>query len=111
MVEVAIFVAGKVAEYLVDPIVQQLSNIWNYKTNFENLETEVRRLEARRDTVQHLVDESRRTGEYKQQANMECFNGLCSNPKKCHKHSRKATKKVMVVAELYGEVDFERVSY
>ncbi|KAK3200435.1 hypothetical protein Dsin_023850 [Dipteronia sinensis] len=136
MVEIAISIAGKVSEYFVEPVVHQLSYIWNYKSNFENLETEVRKLKGRRDTVEHSVEESRRNGEEieqqvnswivsakkianeasqviqeNQQANTKCLNGWCPNPKKRHKHSRKAAKKVKAVVEVYGEGDFQRVSY
>ncbi|TXG65732.1 hypothetical protein EZV62_007007 [Acer yangbiense] len=136
MVEIAISVAGKVSEYFVEPVVHQLSYIWNYKTNCENLETEVRKLSGRRDTVEHSVEASRRNGEEieqqvnswidsakkinneasqviqeNQQANTECLNGWCWNPIKRHKHSRKAAKKLKAVVEVFGEGDFERVSY
>ncbi|TXG65730.1 hypothetical protein EZV62_007005 [Acer yangbiense] len=134
--QIATAVAGKVVEYFVEPIVNPLSYLWNYKSNFENLETEVRKLNVRRSTVDRLVEESRRNGdEIEQQvnswidratkindeaskvirengeANMKCLNGWCSNPMKRHKHSWKAAKKVKDVVEVYGEGDFQRVSY
>ncbi|KAI9184937.1 hypothetical protein LWI28_002640 [Acer negundo] len=136
MVEIATAVAGKVAEYLVDPVVHQLSYFWDYKSNFKNLENAVRKLNGRRDTVEHLVEASRRNGEEieqhvkswidsakkindeaslviqeNEQANIKYFKGLCLNPKKRHKHSRKAAKKVKAVVEVFEEGDFERVSY
>ncbi|TXG65740.1 hypothetical protein EZV62_007015 [Acer yangbiense] len=63
MVEVGVSVAAKIAEYLVAPIVRPFSYIWNYKTNFQNLEMEVRKLKGRRDTVQQMADEARRNAE------------------------------------------------
>ncbi|KAK2640676.1 hypothetical protein Ddye_028471 [Dipteronia dyeriana] len=136
MDEIATSIAAKVSEYFVEPIIHPLSYIWNYKTNFQNLETELRKLNGRREAVEHSVEASRRNGEEieqqvnswidsakkinneasqviqeNQQANTECLNGWCSNPVKRHKHSRKAAKKVKAVVEVFGEGDFERVSY
>ena len=70
MVEIAISVAAKVAEYFVAPIVRPFRYIWNYKTNFQNLETAVGMLKDKQDAVQHSVDDARRNGEeIEQQAN------------------------------------------
>ncbi|KAK0600149.1 hypothetical protein LWI29_012200 [Acer saccharum] len=55
MVEIAISVAAKTAEYFVDPIARPFRYLWNYKTNFEKLENEVKKLQARIDTVQCSV--------------------------------------------------------
>ncbi|TXG65722.1 hypothetical protein EZV62_006997 [Acer yangbiense] len=136
MVEIALSVAAKVVEYLVGPIARPFSYIWNYKTNFDNLKTEVRKLEGQIDTVQHSVDEARRNGEQIEQhvsdwldrvktmtdeasevngeserADMKCFKGLCPNPKKRYQHSRKAVKKTEAVAGLYDEGSFPTVSF
>ncbi|KAK2637738.1 hypothetical protein Ddye_025533 [Dipteronia dyeriana] len=63
MTEIAISVAAKVAEYLVAPIARPFSYLWNHKSNFENLKNEVKKLEVRRDSVQHSVEDARRNGE------------------------------------------------
>ncbi|TXG66094.1 hypothetical protein EZV62_007369 [Acer yangbiense] len=138
MVEIAISVAAKVAEYLVAPIVRPFSYVWNYKTNFQKLETEVEKLKGKQDEVQHLVDDARRNcedieqhvndwldtvkkkvdevsseiiQEKKEQANMKCFKGFCPNPKKLYQHSRKAVRKAKSIVELQQEGNFQKVSY
>ncbi|TXG66107.1 hypothetical protein EZV62_007382 [Acer yangbiense] len=138
MVEIAISVAAKVAEYLVAPIVRPFSYVWNYQTNFQKLETEVEKLKGKQDEVQHLVDDVRRNGEdieqhvtdwldsvkkkvdeasseiiqeKKEQANMKCFKGFCPNPKKLYQHSRKAVHKAKSIVELQQEGNFQKVSY
>ncbi|TXG66092.1 hypothetical protein EZV62_007367 [Acer yangbiense] len=138
MVEIAISVAAKLAEFLVAPIVLPFSYIWNYKTNFQNLETEVGKLKVKQDEVQHLVDDARRNGEEieqhvidwldtvkkkvdevsseiiqekGEQVNMKCFKGFCPNPKKRYQHSRKALHKAKSVVGLQKEGNFEKVSY
>ncbi|TXG66098.1 hypothetical protein EZV62_007373 [Acer yangbiense] len=135
MVEIAISVAAKVAEYLVAPIVRPFSYIWNYKTNFQNLETSVEKLKGKQDDVQQLVDDARRNGEEiqqhvndwldtakkkvddalseiiqekKEQANMKCFKGFCPNPKKLYQHSRKAVGKAKSIVELQQEGNFQK---
>ncbi|KAK2640652.1 hypothetical protein Ddye_028447 [Dipteronia dyeriana] len=136
MAEIALSVAVKVAEYLVGPIARPYSYIWNYKTNFDNLKTEDRKLQDRTQTVPHSVHEARRNGEQIEQhvndwmdrvktmtdevsevikenegANMKCFKGLCPNPKKRYQHSRNAVKKAKAVAALYEEGNFQAVSF
>ncbi|TXG65713.1 hypothetical protein EZV62_006988 [Acer yangbiense] len=135
MVEIAISVAAKVVEFLVGPIARPFSYIWNYKTNFDNLKSEVWKLEGQKDTVQNSVDLARRNGdqiiprvsdwlvrvekitdeasvviEENQQANMKCFKGLCPNPKRHYQHSRKAVKKANAIVELYADGNFQTVS-
>ncbi|TXG65725.1 hypothetical protein EZV62_007000 [Acer yangbiense] len=127
---------SSLAELLVVPITRQFSYIWNYKTNFDKLNTEVQKLEGQRDRVQHSVDEARRNGKQIEQdvsdwldrvktmtdevsevngenerADMKCFKGLCPNPKKRYQHSRKAVKKTEAVARLYDEGSFPTVSF
>ncbi|KAK2633598.1 hypothetical protein Ddye_028435 [Dipteronia dyeriana] len=136
MAEIAVSVAAKVAEYMVGPIARPFSYIWNYKTNFDNLKTEERKLQDRTQTVPHSIDEARRNGEQIEQhvndwmdrvktmtdevsevikenegANMKCFKGLCPNPKKRYQHSRNAVKKAKAVARLYEAGNFQAVSF
>ncbi|KAK3200408.1 hypothetical protein Dsin_023823 [Dipteronia sinensis] len=137
MVEIAFSVAAKVAEYLVAPIARPFSYIWNYKTNFDDLKTEDRKLQDRTETVQHWVEEATRNGDQIEQhviswldrvktmtdeasevliednerANMKCFKGLCPNPKKRYQHSRNAVKKAKAIARLYEEGNFQTVSF
>ncbi|TXG65706.1 hypothetical protein EZV62_006981 [Acer yangbiense] len=136
MVEIALSVAAKVAECLVAPIAQPFSYIWNYKTNLDNLKTEARKLEVKRDAVLHSIEVARGNGnqieqhvsdwldrvktvtdevsevlEENERANMKCFKGLCPNPKKRYQHSRNAVKKAKAVARLYEAGSFQTVSF
>ncbi|KAL5768153.1 hypothetical protein ACOSQ2_014936 [Xanthoceras sorbifolium] len=63
MADIAISVAGKIAEYLVDPIPLTFRYMWNYKSYLENLENEVKTLDGTRNGVQHSVEDARRKGE------------------------------------------------
>ncbi|KAK2640674.1 hypothetical protein Ddye_028469 [Dipteronia dyeriana] len=129
-------VAVKVAKYLGEPVVRPFIYIWNYKTNFQNLQSEVNKLEGKQNRVQHSVDQARSSGEdiehhvsdwldsvkktvdetseiirEKERSNTKCFMGLCPNPKKRYHHSRKAVDKAKSVVELRKEENLKNVSY
>ncbi|TXG69575.1 hypothetical protein EZV62_004510 [Acer yangbiense] len=64
MAEAVISVATEEAVCpLVDSIATQLSYMWNYKTNFENLKKQVQKLQDRRVAPEHSINEARRQGE------------------------------------------------
>ncbi|KAK2643965.1 hypothetical protein Ddye_019160 [Dipteronia dyeriana] len=137
MAESAISIVGEIAvEHVVDSIAAQLSYIRNYKTNFENLEKQVKNLQGRRDEVQHKVEEATRNGdkieevvqnwldsvnnmikeatdiiEDNKRLNMRCFKSLCPDLKKRYLQSQKARKKTDDVSKLHNEGTFDRVSY
>ncbi|KAK2640670.1 hypothetical protein Ddye_028465 [Dipteronia dyeriana] len=59
-----IYVAVKVDKCLREPVVvRPFIYIWNYKTIIQNLQTEVKKLEGKQNTVQHSVDEAKSNGE------------------------------------------------
>ncbi|KAK2640400.1 hypothetical protein Ddye_028195 [Dipteronia dyeriana] len=127
MVEIAIAVAGKIAEYLVDPIARLFRDLWNYKTNFEKLENEVKKLQARIDTVQcsvcagvdplpdvkfwqenvkKIIDETLEliNEDNPEQANTQCCKGFSSpNLLKRYQRSKKAAGKLKDVVGLWRE--------
>ncbi|KAK3200230.1 hypothetical protein Dsin_023645 [Dipteronia sinensis] len=127
MVEIAISVAGKIAEYLVAPIARPFSYLWNYKTNFEKLENEVKKLQARIDTVQcsvtagedplpdvkiwqentkKVIDEASEliNEDNPEQANTQCCKGFSSpNLLKRYRCSKKAAGKLEDVVGLWRE--------
>ncbi|KAL5823703.1 hypothetical protein ACOSQ4_021603 [Xanthoceras sorbifolium] len=137
MAEAVINVAADQAvRPLVDSIATQLGYIWNYKTNFDNLEKQVQELQGRRDMVQHAVEEAKRNGEEierqvvnwldsvnkmideateivdaNKQANMKCFKRLCPDLKKRYQHSKKAAGKAKDVVRLREDGKFDKVSY
>ncbi|TXG66105.1 hypothetical protein EZV62_007380 [Acer yangbiense] len=138
MVEIAFSVAAKLAEYLVAPVGRQFSYIWNYKTNFQNLETAVEKLKIKQkevereveaairkseeieqhvigwlDSVKEKVDEvsSEIIQEKEEQANLKCFKGFCPNPKKLYQHSRNAVRKAKSIVELQQQGNFKNVSH
>ena len=125
-----------VAEHVVDSIAAQLSYIWNYKTNFEDLEKQVKKLWGRRDEVQLKVEEATRNGdeihkhvqkwlesvnkminevtdiiEDNKRQNMRCFKSLCPDLKKRYQQSKKARIMTDDVSKLHNEGTFDRVSY
>ncbi|KAL5758757.1 hypothetical protein ACOSP7_021368 [Xanthoceras sorbifolium] len=137
MAEAVITVATEQAvQPLVDSISTQLGYIWNYKTNFDNLEKEVQKLQGRREAMKHRVEEATRNGEEieqqvvnwldsvnkmideaaeiideNKQASMKCFKRLCPDLKKRYQHSKKAAGKAEDVVRLREDGKFDRVSY
>ncbi|KAK1549299.1 hypothetical protein Q3G72_023999 [Acer saccharum] len=51
---VAASVAAKIAGYLVAPVGRPFIDLWNYKTNLENLKNEVEKLKAMKRSVERL---------------------------------------------------------
>ncbi|KAK3198750.1 hypothetical protein Dsin_022165 [Dipteronia sinensis] len=126
MVEIAISVAAKIAEYLVAPIGRPFKYLWNYKTNLENLKNEVEKLKAERDTVQLLikpgedplpnvehwqeranriiVDVTEVVGDNPDQANIQCCKGFsCPNLINRYQRSKNAAEKLNEVLKLEHE--------
>ncbi|GMN20698.1 hypothetical protein TIFTF001_047153, partial [Ficus carica] len=56
-------VVTNVAEYAVNPVCRQLGYLFYYKSNIDNLKTQIQQLGEARDRLQHRVDEARRNGE------------------------------------------------
>ncbi|KAK1569173.1 hypothetical protein Q3G72_033429 [Acer saccharum] len=135
MVEIAIAVAGKIAEYMVAPIARPFRYLWNYKSNLENLKTEVEKLEARRGTVERLikvgeeplphvknwqergnriiVEASEVAEDNLEQAYVQCCKGFsCPNLMKRYQLSKKAAGKLKtdVVGLEQEAAQFEEVS-
>ncbi|KAL5825648.1 hypothetical protein ACOSQ3_021711 [Xanthoceras sorbifolium] len=129
-------VAEQAVRPLVDSIATQLGYIWNYNTNFDNLDKQLQKLQGRRDMVQHTVEEAKRNGEEieqqvvnwldsvnkmideateiideNKQANMKCFKRLCPDLKKRYQHSKKAALKAEDVVGLWEDGKFDKVSY
>ncbi|KAL5825459.1 hypothetical protein ACOSQ3_021522 [Xanthoceras sorbifolium] len=136
MAEIGISVAAKTAKYAVDPIARQVGYMWNYKSNFDNLDKQLQRLRSRSAMVQHSVDDATRNGEEieqhvvnwldnvnrmidesteivtdNSQANMRCFKSWCPDLKKRYQHSKKAAVKAKDVSQLEEQGKFDRVSY
>ncbi|XP_034707052.1 probable disease resistance protein At4g27220 [Vitis riparia] len=63
MEDIVVSVAGKVSEYLVDPVVRQLGYLFNYRTNIEDLSQQVEKLKDAWATQKHSVDEAMRNGQ------------------------------------------------
>ncbi|KAK2640397.1 hypothetical protein Ddye_028192 [Dipteronia dyeriana] len=135
MVEIAISVAAKIAEYLVAPVALPFTYLWNYKTNLESLKNEVKKLEEKGEAVQRKVDDARNNCEViekqveswledvkkiideasavgDQPENMQCFKGFsCTKFMKRYQHSKKAAKFKAVVEVQEEAGKFEKVSY
>ncbi|GMN68300.1 hypothetical protein TIFTF001_037361, partial [Ficus carica] len=63
LVRITASVVAKVAEYTVNPVCRQLGYLFYYKSNIDNLKTQIQQLGYARDRLQHRVDEARRNGE------------------------------------------------
>ncbi|KAH7521291.1 hypothetical protein FEM48_Zijuj07G0017400 [Ziziphus jujuba var. spinosa] len=110
------WIATKIAEYTFEPIVRQAGYVAQYKTNIEDLQTQVDNLASLKVRVQHKVKESRSTNkkieedvekwlenagttiekakkffEEERQSNQKCLHGFCPNLKPRHQLSRKST--------------------
>ncbi|XP_022747893.1 disease resistance protein At4g27190-like [Durio zibethinus] len=131
--------AGKAAEYTVDPIARQVSYLFNHKSNFQNLRDQFKKLKDARDRVQADVDAANTQGEEifndvdtwlttvnrkicdqpaaqmdedEEKAMQRCFLGLCPNFNSRYKLSRKAEKEANTIAELLKDKDrFDGVSH
>ncbi|XP_048333721.2 probable disease resistance protein At4g27220 [Ziziphus jujuba] len=122
------WIATKIAEYTFEPIVRQAGHVVQYKSNIEDLKTQVKYLASLKVRVQHKVDESLRTNEKiegdvekwlenadttiekakkffeeERQSNQKCLHGFCPNLKPRHQLSRKSTKIKEDVVKLQAE--------
>ncbi|XP_031267785.1 probable disease resistance protein At4g27220 [Pistacia vera] len=119
----------EVGKCLAAPIVRQFMNLYNYKSNFDNLEKEIGKLKDARDEVKDKVVAAENNVEkIKQQVKdwqrnvdsiideaekliQEKTNSRCFNLITCYKNSRKASKKVEAVTEFLQEKEtFNEVS-
>ncbi|XVF56893.1 hypothetical protein PTKIN_Ptkin06aG0157200 [Pterospermum kingtungense] len=131
--------AGKAAEYTVDPIARQFSYLFKPKSKFQNLRLQLQQLQDATETVQQDVNAANRRGEEifgyvdrwltevngkiseetaaqleedEEKAMQRCFVGLCPNFKSRYQLSREAEKEADTIARLLEEKDrFDRVSY
>ncbi|XVF30826.1 hypothetical protein REPUB_Repub16aG0091400 [Reevesia pubescens] len=119
--------AGKAAEYTVDPIAQQLSYLFKPKSKFQNFRDQLQKLKDARERVQQKVNEAKRNGEKifndvdrwltdvngkiseeaalqfqedEEKAKKRCFVVLCPNFKSRYQLSRKAEKEANTIAQL-----------
>ncbi|TXG65317.1 hypothetical protein EZV62_006592 [Acer yangbiense] len=126
MAEGAIPVATEIAKYVVAPVERRFSYLWNYKTNLDNLEKEVDKLKADRDSVQLLikpgedplpnvklwqertdrsiVEVSKVVGDNPEQANIQCCKGFsCPNLINRYQRGKNAAEKLKEVLKLEQE--------
>ncbi|GMI65083.1 hypothetical protein like AT4G27190 [Hibiscus trionum] len=132
--EVLISIAGKAAEYTVDPIAHQLNYLFKHSSNFQNLKDQIEKLEDARGRVQHSVEEERRNAkeieadvlkwlasvdnkltenapEKLEKAKNKCFLGLCPNLKSRYRLSKRAVEEARAITHLLEEGKFHKVSY
>ncbi|KAM5576857.1 disease resistance protein [Rosa sericea] len=132
--EILTTVAGKVAEYTVEPIIRQGGYIIHCKSNLDTLQTRVNELKATRGRMHNDIVAAERKGETIQpdvvlwmtesdditvkaeellkddRAKMKCLLGFCPNLLTRHQLSRKSTKLGEVVVELNGKGVFPSIS-
>jgi Leucine-rich repeat (LRR) protein len=129
--EILIAIAGKVVDYMVEPVRQWLCYSIHYNSNIESMKKQVEKLRDAIDRVQHLVDAAIRNGEEiesdvnnwleevdkkmkvleSQEAGTNCSSGACLNLKVRHQLSHKAAKIVKDIGEVLKNGSFDRVSY
>lgn len=135
--EVIISIVAKIGEYLVSPVGRQLGYLFLYKSNIENLRTQIQHLRYMKDKVQHSVDDAIRKGEeienevqnwlnrvseiseeaekyfeHERQANKNCSIGSFPNLVSMRRLSRKAKKMTGgIVGEIQNGNKFDKVSY
>lgn len=130
-------VVVKIAEYTVEPVGRQFGYLTSCKSNLRLLESQVKGLDAARESVQHKVAEEERRGrkvetyvskwlsdadkitgeandflkDEQQQQKMKCLYGFCPNLMFRYQLSRKSKKLVKLVVEVYGKRSFPSISY
>ncbi|KAJ7950384.1 Disease resistance protein [Quillaja saponaria] len=135
--EIVIAIAGKIAEYAVEPIGRRLGYVCYYRCNVKELGDEIDKLQTAREILQHKVDEERRNGleiersvltwlervdsikgkveEFQKDtghSNAVCSKWWCPNLWVRHQLSRRAKKIAKDVAEVEEkEPPIERVAY
>ncbi|XP_022719668.1 uncharacterized protein LOC111277501 [Durio zibethinus] len=132
--------ASKAAEYTVDPIARQVSYLFKHESKFQNLKTQLQKLEDERERMQQSVDEANRkseeifvavdrwmtevNGKISEQAATQlkedevkatkrCFAGFCPDFKSRYQLSKKVEKEANTIAQLLNQKDQfnDRVSY
>ncbi|PRQ36868.1 putative P-loop containing nucleoside triphosphate hydrolase, leucine-rich repeat domain, L [Rosa chinensis] len=129
-------IVGKIAEYTVEPVIRQVGYIICYNRNLKKLQSQVGDLGDARLRVWHAVETEKRKGKQietdvhkwlskvetitgeandflkaEHQAKIKCLHGFCPNLKHRHQLSRKSTKLVQEVVELFGKKDFANIAY
>nr|XP_048326005.1 disease resistance protein At4g27190-like [Ziziphus jujuba var. spinosa] len=67
-------VGSKICEYTVGPVAGQLGYIYHYKTNVDNVKSQIQRLEGEKARMEHSIEEARRNGEEIERAVEEWIN-------------------------------------
>ncbi|XP_065876074.1 disease resistance protein At4g27190-like [Euphorbia lathyris] len=121
-------VVDRVTNEAIDSVWRQIGYIWNYKSNIQELEQQLLKLKAEKQSMLHSVDEARRNGEeiedtatlwlksaddaieaadelLKSNATSKksCFMSCCPNLMVRHQFSRKAKKEAPVIAQVQQE--------
>ncbi|KAM5572916.1 disease resistance protein [Rosa sericea] len=134
--EILVAIAGILAEYSVAPIRRQVGYLAHYKSNHQKLQAKLEDLSAARVEVQHKVDQVERGGKRIEttvlnwktrvdaiiteaeeflrdgrHAQTECLHGFCPHLVLRYQLSKKSTKLVEEIDELYGKKEFSNFAY
>ncbi|KAL6198118.1 hypothetical protein ACLB2K_027910 [Fragaria x ananassa] len=125
LIDIGTTIVAKLAEYTIEPVVRQVGYVICYNKNLKKLQTRVGDLGGARESMKHVVETEERKGKKietevqdwmtkvdqltkeaddlndKHLAQTKCLHGFCPNLKLRHHLSRKSTKLVLEVAELY----------
>ncbi|KAM7505273.1 hypothetical protein LguiB_004177 [Lonicera macranthoides] len=135
MVEIAVSVMAKIAEYLVFPCGRQFGYLFCLNRNIKTLKSEVVKLNMKKQGVQGDVDPAIRNSENirpevddwlirvdkntadantiiekNEKVGKGCLNGWCPNIKSRYSLSKKALKKTQNLGELIAEGKFKKVA-
>eukprot|EP00261_Vitis_vinifera_P039694 XP_019080937.1 PREDICTED: putative disease resistance protein At3g15700 [Vitis vinifera] len=131
VIDIVKTIAGKIAEYSVDPIRRQLSYLFcyrGYRGYMDDLSNKVQELGHAKDDLQITVDEAIRRGdeirpivqdwltradvitgeaeELMTDENKSCFKGWCPNLKSRYQLGREAEQKAQVIVEIQKARNF-----
>ncbi|KAM5553520.1 disease resistance protein [Rosa sericea] len=136
LIDIGTGIVGKLVELTVAPVGRQVGYLIYYNQNVKKLENQLNDLVVMSQSVEHKVGEEKRNireveahvnkwltdvKEITREANeilseehkekMKCLCGLCPNLKLRHQLSRKSTKLVPDITELYGKKDFSTFAH
>ncbi|XP_061993104.1 disease resistance protein At4g27190-like [Rosa rugosa] len=136
LIDIGTGIVGKIVELTVAPIGRQVGYLIYCNDNVKKLKKQLKNLVDASQSVEHKVSEEKRNiGEVEAEVNtwltdvqkiteeaneilkeghkekMKCLYGLCPNLVLRHQLSRKSTKLVHDIAELYGKRDFNTFAH
>ncbi|XP_040375113.1 disease resistance protein At4g27190 isoform X2 [Rosa chinensis] len=136
LIDIGTGIVAKIAEYTVAPVGRQVGYLIFYNRNLKNLDSQLSDLIAVRQDVEQKIGEEKRNNREAEvhvskwvidaksitkeannilneghKAKVKCLCGLCPNLMLRHKLSRKSTKLVPDIADLYAKIDVKTFAH